>query len=357
MAADSTPKPMYPPLARPDARILQAKQEKDRRLGRGLSSLISSSTPPATPAAPAAQPHPPEAAPPHGTLSNIAVGAIEPNPLQPRRQFDDASLRALAESIKANGLVQPILVRRKRDGAGAAPGAPGFQLVAGERRWRAAQLAGLETMPAVIKHVAEDAMLEVALTENLHRADLNPIERGNAYLGLIKTRGFTQEILAQRLGENRASVANYLRMIDLHPDVQDMIAAAKLTFGHAKAVLVLTKPENQLLFAEAIIAKDWSVREAERQVAPVSTHPELEGTWSKSLRAELEAPDTKTAPPAEPKPKSANVLALEEKLTSRLGTRVAIHESRRPQIGKVVIDYYCLDDFDRIMNALGIERD
>ena len=316
---------------------------------------------------------------PHTTFTQLFVRNIEPNPLQPRRWFDEQALAELAASIKVNGLVQPVLVRRKPHSDQALAGEPTFQLVAGERRWRAAKLAGMEVVPAIVKPLADDAMLEIALTENLHRQDLNPIERAAGYRGLIRHRNLSQDQVADRMGESRTSITNHLRLLELPDEVQELIAAGKLSFGQAKPLTGLKQAPNKSRLAGVIVRDDWTVRQVERVLAMIDHHPEGEDFLTKVLESDLAggllglaeldpnsankfttkglaAAPTAPADPPEPA-KPAHIVALEEKLTRRLGTRVLIRQGRRPDMGKVVVDFYCLDDFDRILEALGVSAD
>lgn len=294
----------------------------------------------------------------HAMLSNLRLANITPNPNQPRKQFDEQGLAGLAESIKANGLIQPILVRRV-PGPEAGPDAR-FQLVAGERRFRAAKIAGLAVVPAIIKSVQDDAMLELALVENIQRTDLNPMERANAYTALVK-RGLQQDVVAQRLGESRVTITNYMRLLDLPEEVQAMISDGQLTFGHAKALLALRKPVHQLRMAKIIVTDKWSVRDVEKLMSripegddePNAVEELLDAVEGAAIRDRTRIKAPAPAQPAKP----ANIVSLEEKLTRRLGTRVTIRQSRRPNIGLVMIPYYDLNDFDRILDALDIPRD
>ncbi len=379
--SESTPQPS--PAAEPTSPSESAWQQppqtaqgmrKGRRLGRGLASLISVPavsgdsqpgfpSPAAGPAgasssgaiAAASSDAAGQRVPPT-VLLNIDVNHIQPNPHQPRRDFDEEALAGLAESIRVNGIVQPILVRRRpiqELQEGSDPRA--FQLVAGERRWRAARLAGLAAVPAIVKTLDEDALLELALVENIQRADLNPLERAGAYRAVMRRHGASQDILAQRLGESRASVGHYLRLLEMPEPVRQLVAAGRLSFSHVKPLMGLRQPDSQVKIAQAAVRHDWSVRQVEQLVAQMQADPSGEDGVDGAL--ERAAAPKPAQPTRQPPPKPSNIVALEEKLTRRLGTRVIIRQGRRADMGKVVIDFYCLDDFDRILDSLGVTMD
>src|SRR4028119_1518470 len=213
-------------------------------LGRGLSALLSET--PATA---------------NEELREVDIDLIEPNNVQPRTRFDETQLEELAQSIKTNGVVQPILVRKTDGGR--------YQIVAGERRWRAAQRAGLQRIPSVIRDVPDDKMLELALIENIQRQELNAIEEAYAYKRLIETFNLTQETVAQRVGRDRTFVTNYLRLLRLPEDIQLLVEENKLSMGHARALLGVDEPEIQRKLAKEIIDKGISVRQTERTVKRV----------------------------------------------------------------------------------------
>src|SRR5829696_1438978 len=212
-----------------------------RALGRGLSALLSDK--PATTSE---------------EMVEIDLDLIEPNNFQPRTNFDEERLEQLAQSIRANGIIQPLLVRKLSFDK--------YQLVAGERRWRAAQRAGLHRVPCVIKEIPEDKMLELALIENIQRQELNAIEEAQAYKRLIETLGLTQEMVAQRVGRDRTFITNYLRLLRLPEDIQRMVEAEQLSMGHARALLGIDEPETQRKLAKEIIDKGHSVRQTERTI-------------------------------------------------------------------------------------------
>src|SRR5262245_47820577 len=208
-----------------------------RALGRGLSALLSDTTPQGE------------------ELLEIDIDLIDPNPDQPRTHFPEAKLDELAQSIRSNGIVQPILLRGVTNGR--------YQIIAGERRWRAAQRAGLHKVPAVIRNIADDKLLELALIENIQRQDLNPMEEAQAYQRLIHSLGLTQDEVAKQVGKDRTSISNYLRLLKLPADIQHMLEEDLISMGHARALLGFDSNEDQKSFAEDIIKRKLSVREVE----------------------------------------------------------------------------------------------
>jgi len=263
----------------------------------------------------------------HQALREVSIDTIFPNPYQPRTVWDQQELADLAESIKANGVVQPIIVR---------PVGNKFELIAGERRFRAAQLASLTTIPALIRQATDEQMLELSLVENIHRTNLNPIERAKAYQNYISTFSLTQAEAAERLGENRSVVANYLRLLDLPDEVKQMLASGQLTMGHARAMLALPTDELRRKLAHRAMAGRLSVREVERLVRKYLT-----GTGQAKITA---------------RSKPAHILDLETELSGLLGTKVAIETRKSGQRGKIIIEFYSLDEFDRITERLGLAR-
>jgi ParB family chromosome partitioning protein len=255
---------------------------------------------------------------------HVDIGAIEPSPAQPRIRFDQKALNGLADSIRENGLVQPIVVRRK--GAG-------FELIAGERRWRAAQQAGLAKIPAVIRDVPDEKLLELALIENIQREDLNAIEEALAYKSLIAATGLTQELLAKRVGRDRSYITNYLRLLRLPEDLQQLVQEGKLSTGHARTLLAVTDLAMQRRVARKIIEKGLSVRDTERLMRQATS-----GTPSK--------------PAARKRADDPNIKAAEAKLRRKLGTRVSIVEDTTHTGGRIEIEYYSAQDLDRFYNLL-----
>jgi ParB family chromosome partitioning protein len=270
-----------------------------RGLGRGLDALLS-------------------ATPDKGeTLHQVSVNHIRPNPLQPRKAFEPAALAELARSIKASGLIQPVVVRRA---------ASGYELIAGERRWRAARDAGIDTIPAVVREASDVEALELALVENLLREDLNPMEEAEAYQRLLAEFGWTQEELGTRVGKDRTSIANTLRLFKLPDVIQQDLRDGRLTMGHARALLALTTPEEQLKLRGEILAHSWSVRATEQKV------------------------QTRRIAPGPGRRRSAELVALEESLQQALLTRVKITGTETR--GRIEITYATLDELERLAAIL-----
>jgi ParB family chromosome partitioning protein len=282
-----------------------------KALGKGLGALL-----PSRPVAVVAEP--PQAEPSH----DLPIHLIDPNPLQPRRVFEQEKLHELAESIRSNGIIQPLVVRK----AGQR-----FQLVAGERRWRAAKLAGLERVPVVVREIAEDRLLEVTLIENIQREDLNPVETARAFSSLLSQLGLTPEQVGQRTGKDRSTVVNFVRLLQLPQDLLEMVAEGKLSAGHARAILVLPSHEIQREVADRAIAQGWSVRQTERV-----TQRMIEGKQAKTVDEVRIDPNVKAA-----------IQAMEQKL----GTKVRIQEKAKGK-GRIEIDYYSAEDLDRIYEII-----
>ena len=251
---------------------------------------------------------------------------IDPCSAQPRIRFDEASLKELADSIRANGVVQPLLVRR----SGSR-----FELIAGERRLRAARLAGLATVPVVVREVTDDKLLEIALVENIQREDLNPIEEALAYKGLLEGVGLTQESLASRVGRDRSYITNYLRLLRLPNDVQSLVQNKTLSVGHARALLGMTETRRQSDLASKIVKRDLSVRKTEQLIRQSS---------GRSHRPRASAPAHGSVDP--------NTRALESKLRRELGTQVTIIQKPGENEGVVQIEFYSLTDLTRIAERL-----
>ncbi len=259
-------------------------------------------------------------------LLEIDIDLIFPNADQPRTNFTDENLQELANSIRENGIVQPIIVRRKGGQ---------YEIVAGERRWRASQIAELRKIPAVVKDVSDDKMLELALIENIQRQELNAIEEAKAFKKLIETLGLTQELVAQRIGKERSYVTTYLRLLRLPHDLQQLVVENRISVGHARALLSLEDENGQRQMARNIIETSLSVRETEKAVKRVLSGNEA------------------TKP--QPKPKkeqSANVKAAETKLRRRFGTQVRIVSNSDGTGGKIELEYYGEADLDRIYQML-----
>ncbi len=257
-------------------------------------------------------------------LLYLEINRIFPGGEQPRKTFKDSSLKELAVSIKEKGVLQPVIVSRLGDGS--------FRLVAGERRWRASQLAGLKKIPAIVKNVASRDALEIALIENIQREDLNPVETAEAFNKLLKDFNLTQEELSEKVGKERATVANYLRLLKLPEEIKSLISDGSLSMGHARAVLSIEGRAHQIEAVRKIITKGLSVREAEALVKNIS----LAGT--KKLKGHKAH-------------KTPEIASLEDKLIKSLGTKVRIHHKGKKG-GKIEIEYYSLDELDRLLDIL-----
>jgi len=281
-------------------------------LGRGLDALISGDT-----AAVATEGLPAQAA-----TTELSIELISPNPFQPRKRFDDTTLRELADSIKASGVLQPLLVRR------VSPGE--FQLVAGERRLRAAQIVGLKKVPVVVKDVDDRAMMEMALVENIQREALDPIEEARAYQTLIEKVGLTHEKLSERVGKQRVTITNSLRLLSLPAEVMDMVSRGTLSAGHARALLALENRGDLLAAARYVATKGFSVRRTESFVRRKqrTAHARPRGSRLEGL------PEWET------------------KLQQRFSTQVAIHAGRKG--GKVEFQFYSQSDLERLLEAWGV---
>jgi len=289
---------------------------KRRALGKGLDSLL-----PRVQAPTAAAPQESES----GKPREIPLDQIDRNPFQTRSQVNEDRLAELAASIVANGVVQPILVRPLADGR--------FQLIAGERRWRASQLAGKATIPAILRQVSDEQAMEITIVENLQRADLNPMEQARAFERLSREFHMTQEQMATRTGKDRATVANFLRLLRLPTSVQARVESGELSFGHARTLLAFEHAEEIEKAAQRIVGLSLSVRQTETYVQGL-LHPE---------RAAKKEP--KPEPPVDP-----NVREVQERLQRSLGLKVHIedHHGR----GKVIIEYAKLEDFDTLLEQL-----
>ena len=282
-------------------------------LGRGLSALLGDEKA--------------DTAVRAGTDASIEIDIdlIEPNPEQPRTRFAEENLDELAASIKANGVVQPIVLRRKGDR---------YQIVAGERRWRASQRAELRRIPAVVREVSDEKMLELALVENIQRQELNPIEEAGAFKRLIESLGLTQEEVAARVGKSRNIIATSMRLLKLPGEVQRELEEGRLSAGHGRALLMSDDPVVQRTVAQEIIDGGLSVREAEKAVKRVRRHPQP--VDNKGVTASVDP----------------NVKAAETKLMRRFNSNVKIIPGRKGPGGKIEIEYYGPEDLDRIYELL-----
>lgn len=301
---------------------MNSADDKPRKaLGKGLSALLPGRGQPG-PVAAATAPAPAATAPKPGTLR---LGLIQPNPMQPRTSFNADGLEELAASIRANGIIQPIIVRRMGEG---------YQIVAGERRWRAARIAELEEVPVVVQDVADRAMLEVALIENIQREDLNPIETAHAFERLSRDLGLSQEEIGRRTGKDRTSIANIVRLLKLPKEVQLLLAERRLSMGHARAILGLATADEQIQLAEKTVALGLSVRQVETQVQEMTSDRGKSGPGSRKESAQ-----------------DPNVRAATDELERALGTRVRIVELSE-QRGRIEIEYYSQADLDRLYQQI-----
>ncbi len=275
-----------------------------KALGRGLSALIGAEITEFN----------------REELLDIDIDLIEPNPEQPRARFTEKELEELSQSIKANGVVQPIVVRR-RDGR--------YQIVAGERRWKAAQIAGLRKIPAIVKDIPEEKLLELALVENIQRQELNPMEEARAYKKLLEKFGLTQEMLAERIGKDRTVIATHLRLLKLPAGIQELIEEGKITVGHAKAILAIDENDLRWDLARRIVEQKLSVREAEKLARNLGIRRE---------KISIQ--------------RDANLEAAEIKLMRHLGTKVRIIPNRNGKGGKIEIDYYSEAELNELYQRL-----
>lgn len=309
------------------------------RLGRGLSSLmnltgVSDSTSVAIDPPPASSDIP-------GTnvgqssdgvvVREVPVDSLAPNPHQPRRLFDQAALNELANSLKTTGMIQPVVARATEGGQ--------LELVAGERRWRAARIAGLTTLPVIVKKVDPIMQAQMALVENLQRQDLNPIERATAYKTLLDNLGLTQAELADRLGEERSVIGHHVRLLELATGVQTIIAEGRLSLSHARVLAIVTDAAEQTRLAELAVAQDLSIKNLERIVT--------------SAPAAVSKPAAPTPAPAT----SAHLADLEKTLSRTLGMRVQLKTKAGKKAGRLILHYASLDQFDDLMTKLGISMD
>lgn len=300
--------------------------ETRRALGKGLSALLPQRPPaPSTPSASIADPHDP-LPDQRGTVREVPVTDIDANPLQPRAQFDQGRIAELAESIRSNGIIQPLIVRRHGDR---------FQLIAGERRLRAARVAGLTQVPVVIQDFADDQLLQLALIENIQREDLNPIETAQAFEHLANDLNLTHEEIAHRTGKDRTTITNLLRLLRLPEPIQLLLAERRLHMGHARAILGVPNEESQIEIANRAAAQGQSVRDVERIVRRLT--------------------DERPASENEPgKSQDPNVKAAAGQLQELLGTRVRIVEKTEER-GRIEIEYYSQDDLQRIYGLIAKE--
>ncbi len=283
--------------------------DRDRRLGRGLDLLLARSGESVA-----------------GDIVSIPLETIHPNPRQPRGRIDpsDPELVGLSLSIKADGVLQPILVRKS-----SGNGGDGYELIAGERRFRAAQAAGLRTIPAIVREADERGLLRLALVENMQRKDLDPIEKAEALKGLIEDFDLTQDEAAKEVGIERSSIANFIRLLDLPPVIREAVSRGTITMGHARALLAVADPESQMALYKQILESSLSVREVETEARRRSRKP--------------------------PRRRGPSVEALEAALRERFGAKVAIHPRGRG--GRIVVHYATADEFDRLLDLWKVPKE
>src|ERR1017187_2828285 len=321
-----------------------------KALGRGLDALISGGVVRSVGGEPphgevAVTPAAPNVVPPLGfkpastgaesdgkTVSHLGIDTIERSRFQPRTDFDPEQLRELAGSIKQRGVIQPLLVRPFK----ATDGTARYELIAGERRWRAAREAGLTTIPAIVREANDQEVLEIALIENLQREDLNAVEEARAYEQLSTQFKLTQEQIAEKVGRSRAAVANSMRLLGLPGEVQSWIADNRLSVGHAKAILGLANPAEQRLVGERVLKRNLTVRETEQLVEQLKGEAKVRARTLGGVA------------------KSTHVLAVEERLQQKLGTHVSVYHGKKK--GRIEIEYYGNDDLARLLGILGIDN-
>jgi ParB family chromosome partitioning protein len=319
---------------------------KEKRLGRGLDTLLGASpaksshvdkvdstdVPPETanletpekvdPEAATAEEHAtPTERSPGEAIQHLNLDQIKPNPLQPRREFDDAKLKELSDSIRSSGVLQPIVVREKGEL---------YQVIAGERRLRASRLANRRTIPAIVREVPDDELLELALIENIQRADLNPMEKSRAFWELSHRYNLTHEQIAERVGSSRSNITNFLRLLDLPEEIQALVQCGDLSMGHARAILGLPLAKDQVALAEKIMKDDLSVRQTE--------------DWIARIKRDKPARRTPVKDPV--------INDLEERFRTLLGTKVSITD--RGGKGRIVVEYYSVDQFNDLIGRLGV---
>ena len=317
---------------------------KHSGLGRGLESLLSSSESQYETAIPKD---------PEGAVE-VPVESIRPNPYQPRKTFDKEKMKELSESIRKHGIIQPLIVRKK---------GLNYELVAGERRLRAARLAKLQTVPVLVREYDEKQMRELSLVENIQRHDLNPLEEAKAIQELMKQCGYTQAQAAERLGRSRAAVANLLRMLNLPEELQAMIANEKVTAGQMRPLSALTDREQQLKIGKALAENGWSARTVEEVVKTIKEGKNLQVLNERVVILDkngkpVKDPSTAKEKTGKKKKSGADIhyKQFEENLIEALGTKVRI-VSKNDNVGKIEIDYYSLDDLDRICELLQGKND
>ncbi|PYI85173.1 MAG: chromosome partitioning protein ParB [Verrucomicrobia bacterium] len=305
-------------------------------LGRGLGALLGATAanlkPPPSTTSTVTTPAPGPALDSRERVHRIPVDRIRPSPFQPRKDFTPEALRELADSIKEQGIIQPLIVRERQDH---------YELIAGERRWRAAQLLALKEVPAIVRDADDHSVLELALIENLQRENLNPLEEALGYSQLIEQFHLRQEDVAAKVGKSRVAVTNALRLLKLPPEVQDDLRDSRISVGHAKVILGLASAADQKLVAKRINKEGLSVRQTEKLVAHLETRRQTTGAPS--------------SPGIVADPRDANIVGLENQLREKFGTRVQLHYQQGK--GFLEIKFFNDDDLDRILQIVGIRMD
>ncbi len=292
------------------------KQEKG--LGRGLDALFAESNQG------------------EADVNQIEIGLIKARDDQPRQKFEQESIRELAASIQQHGILQPLLVR---------PSKQGYEIIAGERRFRAAQMSGLELLPVIVREMDDVEAAEISLIENLQREDLSPVEEARAYRNMIDSFGYTQELLAQKIGKSRTHIANTMRLLNLPEKILKLLEDGRISSGHARAILSLDNPEKQLIITAEILEKGLSVREVEEKVR--------QGRIKKKTNRTIEAIDmSEYIEPQRAAVKPPEIVALEERIQERLGTKVEICNNSKG--GKISITFFSDEDLERIIEIMGV---
>ncbi|HVW85652.1 MAG TPA: ParB/RepB/Spo0J family partition protein [Bryobacteraceae bacterium] len=300
------------------------KNDPRKALGKGLHSLL-----PQRPTQPAPAPAP--ESPRDGNLSMVPIDHVKPNPNQPRREFDPVAMMELTQSIERDGIIQPIIVRRTA--------AAEYEIIAGERRWRAAKTAGLKEVPVIPRTADDETVLELAIVENIQREDLNPIELAQAFQRMAAELNLSHDQIGEKTGKDRATVTNTIRLLQLPPDLQPLVAARKLSPGHARSLLKITDEEVQRQTADRCLREGWSVRQIEEYTRPGKPGVRVPNSSGRT------AADAGAAPP------DPNVKAAVAELERVLGTRVRLVEKGRDR-GNIEIEYYSTDDLDRIYSLI-----
>ena len=286
-----------------------------KALGKGIGALITSGSVEKDAAA---------------GITEVDLSSLAANPHQPRHEFGESALSELAESIKQKGVLQPVLVEAAADGS--------YTIIAGERRVRAARMAGLRKVPVIIRQFNEQEKLEIALIENIQREDLTPIEEAHAYKRLMETAGLSQEAVAGKVGKDRSTVANSLRLLKLPPEMQEAIGSAEMSPGHARAILMVVNPADQTILYKRVVENGISVREAEQMAADLNRGKKTSGKQGKK------------GAPSGRKSTDPEIRDLEQELREKLGTKVAIKGTSAK--GKIEIEYYSMDDLERVLEII-----